>query len=223
VPAVWAQTVISAHAGIVNYIEGEVYLENAPLKLGGAIFPDVKLNQTLSARVGYAEILLTSEIFLRLDKNTSARIISNALTDIQVQILAGSALVEASEVFKGNRVLVKMGDSETVLLKAGLYHFNADAGRIRAFRGKAKVSDPSHSIELKGGETLSAGPAPTPVKFNREKSKDELYTWSEKRDDLLAAAGRGANKRGFDNGSFDLGACRANSPGDSLPCPPARP
>ena len=192
VPACWAQAVISAHSGMVNFVEGDVHLADQPVKLDGAIFPEVKLGQTLSTQSGHAEILLTPGVFLRLDRNTSFQMISNKLADTQVEILGGSALVEADEILPDNRIAVKMGDSETVLLKTGLYHFNAAAGQVRTFAGKAQVSDASNSAELKRGRTLLVsslvGPSLTPDRFDRNKSKDELYAWSEQRDNRLELA-----------------------------------
>ena len=187
IPACWAQAVISAHSGMVNFIEGDVQLAGRPVKLDGAIFPEVKRGQTLSTRTGHAEILLTPGVFLRLDNNSSFQMISNRLTDTQVKILRGSALVEANEILKDNRIAVKVGDSETLLLKTGLYHFNADAGQVRAFAGKAQVSDDSKSAELKGGRTLLVGSLLT-SRFNKNDSKDELYAWSEQRDGRLELA-----------------------------------
>jgi FecR-like protein len=203
VPACWAQAVISAHSGMVNYVVGDVHLADRPVKLDGAIFPEVRLGQTLSTQMGHAEVLLTPGVFLRLDRNTSFQMIANKLADTQVEILSGSALVEVDEILKDNRVAVKMGDAETVLLKNGLYHFNADAGQVRTFEGKAQVSAASNSAELKGGHTLLVGSSLTPDRFNRDKSKDELYAWSMQRDQQLEAANisvaRGLNSSGFSN------------------------
>src|SRR5438477_13145391 len=185
VPACWAQAVISARSGMVNFVEGGVQLAGQPVKLDGAIFPEVKVDQVFSTQNGHAEILLTPGVFLRLDRHSSFRMISNKLTDTQVEILGGSALVEADEILKNNRVMVKMGDSQTLLLKTGLYHFNAAAGQVRTFAGKAQVSDASNSAELKGGRTLLVGSSLIPDKFNKNKSKDELYAWSAQRDARL--------------------------------------
>jgi hypothetical protein len=187
VPACWAQAVISAHSGMVNYVQGEVKLADQPVKLDGAIFPEVKLGQTLSTQSGRAEILLTPGVFLRLDKNSSFRLISNKLDDTQLEILSGSALLEANEILRDNRITVKVSDSEILLLKTGLYHFNADVGQVRTFEGKAQVSGASNSTstELKGGRTLLVGSSLSPLspqKFNKNKSKDELLAWSEQRD-----------------------------------------
>ena len=203
VPVCWAQAVISARSGMVNFVQGNVQLEGQPVKLDGAIFPEVKLGQTLSTRAGHAEILLTPGVFLRLDRNTSFQMISNRLTDTQVEILSGSALVEANEILKDNRVAVKMGEAETVLLKTGLYHFDAATGQVRTFAGKAQVSDASNSTELKGGRTLLVGSLLTPDKFDKNKSKDELYDWSAQRDAYLELANisvaRGTNSNSFSN------------------------
>jgi hypothetical protein len=188
IPAAQGQAVISARSGLVNFVDGDVRLAGQRVKLDGAIFPDVKIGEVLSTQSGRAEILLTPGVFLRLDKNTSFRMASNKLTDTQVEILSGSALIEADEILKDNRIAVKMGDSETLLLKTGLYHFNADAGQVRAFDGRAQVSDASNSTELKGGRTLLVGSSLTTDKFNKKKSKDELYAWSEERDAKLYQA-----------------------------------
>jgi hypothetical protein len=187
-PASWAQAIISAHSGMVNYVEGDAHLAGKPVKLDGAIFPDVKVGQTFTTGRGHAEILLTPGVFLRLDNNTSFRMVSNKLTDTQVEILRGSALVEVDEILRDNRIAVKMGNSETSLLKTGLYHFNADAGQVRTFTGKAQVSDASNSTELKGGRTLLVGSSLNADKFDKKKSKGELYVWSQRRDQELALA-----------------------------------
>jgi len=188
---------------MVNFVEGDVQLAGKPVKLDGAIFPDMKPGQILSTQSGRAEILLTPGVFLRLDNNTSFQMISNQLTDTKLEILSGAALIEADEILKDNRIAVKMAAAETVLLKTGLYHFNAGAGQVRTFEGKAQVSDASHSTELAGGRTLLVGSSLTPDKFNKGKSKDELYAWSEQRNYRLAlaniSAARRTNSKGLSN------------------------
>jgi hypothetical protein len=201
VPACWAQAVISARSGMVNFVDGSVQLAGQPVKLDGAIFPEVRVGQVFSTQSGHAEILLTPGVFLRLDRRSSFRMISNKLSDTKVEILSGSALVEANEILKDNHIAVKMGEAETVLLKTGLYHFNAAAGQVRAFAGKAHVSNASDSTELKGGRTLLISSSLTPDKFNKNKSKDELYGWSVMRDARLEQANisvaRGMKSSGF--------------------------
>jgi hypothetical protein len=198
--------VISAHSGLVNFVEGDVKIADQAVKLNGAIFPDVKVGQTLSTQMGRAEVLLTPGVFLRLDNHSSFLMISSKLTDTQVEILSGSALVEADEILKDNRIVVKMGNAETLLLRNGLYHFNADAGQVRTFEGKAQVSEAANSTELKGGRTLLVGSSLTSDKFNKKKSQDELWAWSQQRDYRLALANisvaRGTSANGFNNSTW---------------------
>lgn len=226
-PAVWTQTVISAHSGTVNYVEGVVQLAGQPVKLNGVSFPEVKIGQTLSTQIGHAEILLTPRVFLRLGRNTSFRMISNKLTNPFVEILNGSAIVDYDILLQNrsvnlDRIVVRMGDSETLILKAGRYYFDADAGHISVFDGKAHVSGASNTTEIRGGRALSVGAVLTPEKLNRKKSTDELYTWSVRRDYVLGiSATRGATSQRFSTRSFDLGGCPGSVPGDSLPCEPA--
>ena len=106
VPAAWGQAVISARSGMVNYVEGGVHIAGTPVKLDGAIFPEVKIGQALSTEAGHAEILLTPGVFLRLDRNSSFRMVANKLSDTQVEILTGSALVEVDEMLKDNHIAV---------------------------------------------------------------------------------------------------------------------
>jgi len=129
--------------------------------------------------------------------------VSNHLADTHVEILSGSALVEANEILRDNHITVKVCDTDTLLLKTGLYHFNADTGQVRAFEGKAQVSGASNSTELKGGHTLLVGSSLTPDKFDRNKSKDQLYAWSVQRDQRLEVSNlsvaRGLNSNSFSN------------------------
>src|SRR5579864_3189337 len=126
VPGIWAQAVISAHSGMVNYVEGDVQLDGKPVKLDQAIHPNLKPGQVLSTYAGHAEILLAPEVFLRLGRNSSVRMIANELADTHVEVLSGSAVVEATELLKVIRITLKLGDSETVPVKTGLYHFSAN-------------------------------------------------------------------------------------------------
>src|SRR5438876_8052717 len=61
-----AQPVIGAKSGIVNYIEGKVFLADKVLELQPAQFPEVKENTGMRTEEGRAEILLTPGVVLRI-------------------------------------------------------------------------------------------------------------------------------------------------------------
>src|SRR5580698_1848377 len=90
----WAQSVISAHSGVIHYVEGQVTLDDTAVQPKFAEFPDVKQGQTLAAQDGRAEVLLTPGVFLRLAENSSFRMVSNKLSDTRVEVLSGNAMIE---------------------------------------------------------------------------------------------------------------------------------
>src|SRR5438874_10596893 len=84
----WGQAVISAHSGVINYSEGQVLLEGKAIRLEPAKVLEMKTDQTLAAEDGRSEVLLTPGAFLRLAENSSFKMISNKLTETQVEILS---------------------------------------------------------------------------------------------------------------------------------------
>jgi hypothetical protein len=105
IPA-WAQSVISAHAGVIHYTEGHVEVDGRlvhqyPQK---GQFDEFKIGQTLAVKDGRAEILLTPGVFLRVVQDSSIRMISNKLADTRIEVLAGSTIAEVGEMLQGNAI-----------------------------------------------------------------------------------------------------------------------
>src|SRR5947208_3333587 len=117
IPAAWGQLAVSARSGMVNHLEGKVTLADEPLKLRFGQFPEVATGVTLAAEDGRAEVLLSPGVFLRLDEHSFFKMISNKLTDSQVELTHGAALVEVQELLKDNSVAVVVGTSKVSLLK----------------------------------------------------------------------------------------------------------
>src|ERR1051326_8247865 len=88
-PAAWAQSVISAHSGIIHYVEGEVSIDGNAIHPKFAEFPEVKAGQLVATAEGRVEILLTPGVFLRMAENTSVRMVSNALADTRLEVVSG--------------------------------------------------------------------------------------------------------------------------------------
>src|SRR5271156_985958 len=94
----FAQAVISAHAGVVQYVEGRAFLNDQAVEPKFAQFPDIKENQEFRTEEGRAEILLTPGVFMRLGENSAIRMLSTRLTDTRVELLSGSAMIESNEM-----------------------------------------------------------------------------------------------------------------------------
>src|SRR6476660_9735479 len=94
----YAQPVIGAKSGVVSVAEGKVYLADHLLELQPTQFPDIKENTILRTEEGRAEVLLTPGVFLRVGENSSFKMISNRLIDTRLELLSGSAVIEADDI-----------------------------------------------------------------------------------------------------------------------------
>src|SRR5437764_3745869 len=119
-----AQPVISAKSGLVAYVEGKVFLGDQPLSPLLTSFPDVKENMVMRTTEGRAEVLLSPGVFLRLGENSSFRMITTRLIDTRLEILSGSAVVEADELAKDTNLTIVSGKAAILLAKHGLYRFD---------------------------------------------------------------------------------------------------
>lgn len=206
----FAQEANSARPGTLNYIEGQASLEGHQLSPRSVGHAEIQPGQYLATANGKAEILLTPGVFLRLDNNSTVKMVSPNLAQTEVQLVQGRATVEVDQIYKENNLLVDMKNGQTQLLKNGLYEFNATNSTVRVFDGHASVftsvtPQPNEKpVQVKGGKQLTlTGEAVKPVGFdkNRTKDSDPLYNWSSLRSaylgetniDLASSYGGNAN------------------------------
>lgn len=198
----FAQQVISAHSGLVHYVEGQVLLDGKPIHVKPGNFPEVKEQMELRTEDGRAEVLLNPGVFLRLAENSSIRMKVNKLSDSQVEFLSGGAVIEASGQLmqKENAVSVIYKDATTRLRKSGIYRFDSDPAQIKVFSGEAEVVTGSNPVTLKSGKMLSLDGSLAVQKFNT-KDGDSLTNWSERRGEYVAMANVSAAKYVSDYGT----------------------
>src|ERR1700735_388492 len=183
-----AQPVISAKSGLLSYVEGQVLLNDQPVEFSTTRFADVKENSIVKTGDGRAEVLLTPGVTLRMGENSSLRMITNRLVDTRVELLTGSAVVEADMIAKDTNVTVVVGQGAVELPKAGLYRFNAAPAQLKVFKGDADVEIAGQNKAVSGGRMLSLVPETAAIeKFDTEDT-DDLDRWSHRRGSYLAAA-----------------------------------
>ena len=178
-----------ARPGTINYIEGSALLAGEPVtqKSVGTVALDP--GQVLSTQQGKAEVLLTPGIYLRLDDDSSVKMISPDLTFTQLALEKGRATVEIDEIHPQNNVQIIDGGVPTQLLKVGLYEFNANNDTASVFNGKAAAHEaPNKSVVIKEDHqlALNEGPREKPQHFDKNASEDELYNWSSLRSEYLS-------------------------------------
>jgi hypothetical protein len=214
--SMWAQSVISAHSGVIHLTEGTVELDGtaiqSPAKFGE--FTDVKTGQTLVTKDGDAEVLLTPGVFLRLAENSSFKMVSNKLADTRVEVLSGSAMLQVGELLQDNSITVLFHGADVELAKRGLYRFDSDPSRLRVYDGQANVtSGDMNPVQAgKGREVVFGGPKLEAKNFDT-KEVDAFYRWNERRDEYIAQANISAAKSARDSGLGFNGSSAYNGNG----------
>ncbi len=203
-----AQPVTSAKSGAVAYIEGKVFLDELQLESSLTRFPNMKEGGVLRTDDGRAELLLTPGVILRLGENSSLKLITNRLIDTRLELLSGSAVVEADSVEKDTSVTIVCRNGVVTPEKVGIYRFDVDPGRVKVFKGEAGVKLGSESIEsttVSSGKMLDlAADTASVEKFDVE-DMDALDRWSSRRGMVLAMANPSAAKTASSSPGFGLG------------------
>ncbi len=196
VPAM-AQQAVSARAGMINFEQGAVLLDDAPLEPERNRFPQMDDGQVLRTEAGLAEVLLNAGTFLRMSEDSSFRLDASDLTDTRLSVLTGTVLIEVDDLLNDNSVRVNFGGQKIQLHKNGLYHFSAgEVPRLRVYSGEAWVAGAeldADPMKIKKGReqvftpTMTLAKLDSPEKFDRDET-DALYRWSVRRARVIARA-----------------------------------
>jgi len=114
--------------------------------------------------------------------------VSNRLTDVQIDMLAGEAIVEVAELYHDNAITVRLGATRFELSKGGIYRFDAKPARLRVYSGEAVCETGDKTETLRAGhEMAQLGDEWKTARFD-VKSDDPLYRWSAQRSESVAVA-----------------------------------
>lgn len=200
----YAQPVLSAKSGVIAYVEGKVFLGDQVVEYSVAKFPDMKENSVVRTEDGRAEILLTPGVVLRLGENSSIKLLTNRLVDTRLELITGSAEVEAMEVAKDTNVTIACKNGMVSLAKAGIYRFDSQPAQVKVFKGQAEVQMNGETTPVPVGAGRMAvleGTTAAVQKFSTEET-DALDHWSRRRGEYLAMANVSAAKSLLDSGGY---------------------
>jgi len=172
-------------------VEGQAAIGDETLNAKSVGSANLEAGQTLTTQTGKAEVLLTPGVFLRLGDNSAATLVSPNLTNTEVSLNHGQAMVEVADIYKDNVLRVQENGTTTQLLKTGVYGFDANSGDVRVFNGEAMVQDGDRQIKVKGGHELNvSNPANLKAaKFDKDSfEQSDLYRFSNLRSEYLAEA-----------------------------------
>jgi len=189
----WADTTSAKTAipGTLNYVEGQASIGSQALNSQSVGSVELQPGEQLTTDTGKAEVLLTPGVFLRVGNNSSVTMISPSLTNTEVGIVSGHAMVEVNQIFPENDIRVTQNGVTTRLVKTGLYDFDQQQATLRVFDGKAVVNDDGKNITVKGGREMSFAPNARlkATSFEKKNYQDsDLYRWSSLRSAYVAEA-----------------------------------
>lgn len=170
-----AQTAISKvdspRPGSVNYVEGQVSLDGQSLAQQAIGTTELSPGQSLQTQAGKAELLLTPGIFFRLGDNSSVTLISPSLTDTELRLDKGEAMIEAARLRPQTDIVVEVGDARVRLVSTGLYDINADQKVVRVFQGQVNVDANNREIAVKNQQQLAFDTSIKPEQFNQDQAR----------------------------------------------------
>jgi FecR protein len=190
--------VISAKAGGINAITGQASVYSR----GDADWQQLMITDDLNAgdRVrtandGRVEILLNPGSYLRVGGNSEVELSNNALDNVEVRLIRGTAIVEATGA-DGIDLNINISTPHTKLaiVRQGLYRLNVvpgDATELIVRKGRVILSD-SHTKVKGGNKVVFSGTAVSVAKLTNEEKKlaEDVDVWSKQRAETLAKANR---------------------------------
>lgn len=178
--------------GTLNYVEGNASIDHQGVTSKSVGSTTMEAGQTLTTDNGKAEILLTPGVYLRLGSDSSAQLVSQSITNTEVALNHGEAIVEVDELHKQNDIRIVDGAGTVTLQKTGLYEFDNNPAVVRVFKGQAGVQEGEHQVKVKGGHELALAPENGKLKatgFDKGAYESaDLYRWSSLRSQYLAEA-----------------------------------
>ncbi len=181
-----AQSVISTHSGLVYFFEGSVFVGQHQLEQKFGNFPDIGEGHELRTERGRAEVLLTPGVFLRIDENSSIRMLSTQLSDTLVQLLGGSVIVESDQPQKGTSAMLIYKNWRVRLPQQGVYRIDSEPPQLTVYKGEVEVAGGSNNaVNVKESQLLPLAAALVPEQ--KPVLTDGFKTWAMSRSQAISA------------------------------------
>ncbi|HEX8354335.1 MAG TPA: FecR domain-containing protein [Pyrinomonadaceae bacterium] len=190
--------IISARAGRVNFVAGDVRLRRSGSQDWRALAADDELKSgdaVSTGAVGRVEILLNPGSYFRAGAGAEFTLAEADLDDLRVELARGSAVVEATG-YGDTELSIRVATARTTvhIIRSGVYRFNAlpdGAAEVSVFSGRARVGE----TLVKGGKAARPGAGGVEVSKFDKKNRDELDLWSRDRGKELAKANEKLQRR----------------------------
>ena len=182
------QSVVSTHSGVIYFFVGSAFLGDERLEQKFGRFPDIGEGRELRTTLGRAEVLLTPGVFLRLDENSSIRMLSSGFADTQVELLGGSAILEVTETVPDTAVNLIYKSWRVQVHQKGVYRIDTEPAQIRAYKGEVEVATDgkTETVAAREGEVLPLA-AVLVVDPSTTYGNDDFKYWAMSRSQAISA------------------------------------
>jgi hypothetical protein len=194
--------------GTLNYVEGQASMGDQNLDSKSVGQAALENGQVLETGNGKAEILLTPGVYLRLGSNSSVKMLNDSLTNTQVSLQQGEAMLEVDQLYKENFIHVTQPGADTRVEKTGLYDFDAANNAVRVFDGKAIVNADDRNTTVKKNHEVQLTSAKVKARSFDAKAVEQnsdLYRWSSLRSEYLSEANVQTARLYYTNGWYGPG------------------
>jgi hypothetical protein len=182
-----AQSVVSTHAGVVNYFEGAVSIGGAPLQSQFGRFPEIPEGVELRTTQGRAEVLMGPGVILRVAEDAAIKLLSSSLTDTRVEVVSGAAILEAKDPLPGNSLIMLYGKWQMRIPKQGTYRIDSNPEQLRVYNGDVEVRAPHEEpVTVNAGQTLPLADVLVPDQTLGAPG-DAFNNWAFERSEAVAA------------------------------------
>ena len=196
--------VISAKAGGINAVTGEARVHGKGESEWQQLMITDDLNagdRVRTANDGRVEILLNPGSYLRIGGNSEVELSDNSLANIEVRLLKGTAIVEATG---GDGVELNINIStphtKLAIVRYGLYRLNVVPGNATELivrKGRVVLSDATQTKVKGGNKVVFSSTNVSVAKLTKEEKKQQenIDDWSKERAETLAKANRRITNR----------------------------
>ena len=195
--------VISAKAGGINAISGQATVRGRSDSGWEQLMITDNLNAGDHVRTafdGRVEILLNPGSYLRVGGNTEVELSNNSLANLEVKLVKGTAIVEATGV-DGVELNINISTPHTkiAIVRHGLYRLSVIPGNATELivrKGRVVLSDSQTKVK-DGNKVIFSQTNVSVAKMTKEEKKQEaeIDAWSKERAETLAMVNRRTTHR----------------------------
>jgi FecR protein len=186
---------ISARAGGINFVAGEVSLTRAGTDYATALTMKDDLREgdlVKTGANGRVEVLLSPGSYLRVGENAEFTMADESLDRLFIKLARGTAVVEALATDGAQPVIaLDAGRTKVIIVRGGIYHVEASAdgaAEVAVFKGRALVGLGAAVVKEGRKAVVTQAGAVEVVKFDKKREADTLDAWSRERAEMLAKA-----------------------------------